>query len=211
MDDHRCSGAGKTTLLDVIAGYKTGGRIAGDLTLSGVPKDKKIWQLLSGYAEQNDILNPYLTVMETLKFTASCRLPASMNRTAVISKVLDLMQLEDWLDIVVGVEIDGEGIPKHVRKRLTIAVQLVMLPKILFLDVSCSANIHKISRVLFFLLKFWFHTLLPKEPTTGLGTAAANVVMTAIRRSTTELSLITVATIHQVRDCGRKMASDMFF
>ena len=131
------SGAGKTTLLDVIAGYKTGGRITGDLTLSGLPKDRKMWQLLSGYAEQSDLLNPYLTVLETLKFTASCRLPASMNRMSVIIKVLDLMKLEDWVDVVVGVEIDGEGIPKHVRKRLTIAVQLVMLPKILFLDVSC--------------------------------------------------------------------------
>lgn len=163
------SGAGKTTLLDVIAGYKTGGRITGDLTLSGLPKDRKMWQLLSGYAEQSDILNPYLTVLETLKFTASCRLPGSMNRMAVINKMIGLMKLEYWVDIVVGVEIEGEGIPKHVRKRLTIAVQLVMLPKILFLD----------------------------EPTTGLGTSAANLVMTAIRRSTTELNLITVATIHQ--------------
>lgn len=113
---------------------------------------------MSGYAEQNDILNPYLTVLETLKFTASCRLPASMNRMAVIGKVLDLMQLEDWLDVVVGVEVDGEGIPKHVRKRLTIAVQLVMLPKILFLDVSCSANSKYPSSLFFFY--FLFSSLL---------------------------------------------------
>lgn len=163
------SGAGKTTLLDVIAGYKTGGRITGDLTLNGVCKDKQIWTLLAGYAEQNDIINPYLTVLETLKFTASCRLPASMNRAAIIDNVIGLMSLEDWTDYLVGVENEGEGIPKHVRKRLTIAIQLVMLPKILFLD----------------------------EPTTGLGTAAANLVMDAIRRSTTEMNLITVATIHQ--------------
>ena len=123
-------------MLDVIAGYKTGGRITGDLTLNGLPKDSRIWTLLAGYAEQNDILNPYLTVLETLKFTASCRLPATMNRAAVIDNVISLMSLEDWVDFVVGVENEGEGIPKHVRKRLTIAVQLVMLPKILFLDVS---------------------------------------------------------------------------
>ena len=128
-------GLSKTTLLDVIAGYKTGGRITGDLTLSGVPRTQKMWQLLSGYAEQNDLLNPYLTVMETLKFTASCRLPASMDRTGVISNVVELMLLEEWVDYVIGVEKDGEGVPKHVRKRVTIAVQLVMLPKILFLDV----------------------------------------------------------------------------
>ena len=125
----------KTTLLDVIAGYKTGGRITGDLSLSGPPKTHQVWQLLSGYAEQNDLLNPYLTVMETLKFTASCRLPVSMNRSGVINKIVRLMSLDDWTDYVVGVEKEGEGVPKHVRKRVTIAVQLVMLPKILFLDV----------------------------------------------------------------------------
>jgi ABC-type multidrug transport system ATPase subunit len=95
-----------------------------------------MWQLLSGYAEQNDLLNPYLTIMETLKFTASCRLPASVNRAGVIDQVIHLMSLGDWVDFVIGDEKDGEGIPKHVRKRVTIAVQLVMLPKILFLDVS---------------------------------------------------------------------------
>ena len=120
----------------MIAGYKTGGRVTGDLALSGLPKDRRIWQLLSGYAEQNDLLNPYLTIMETLQFTASCRLPASINREGVIDNVVHLMSLEDWVDFVVGDEKDGEGIPKHVRKRVTIAVQLVMLPKILFLDVS---------------------------------------------------------------------------
>jgi ABC-type multidrug transport system ATPase subunit len=102
--------------LDVIAGYKTGGRVTGDLTLSGYPRDKQIWQLLSGYAEQNDLLNPYLTIMETLKFTASCRLPASTNRAGVIAKVVHLMNLEAWIDFVIGDEKDGEGIPKHVRK-----------------------------------------------------------------------------------------------
>lgn len=104
------------------------------MTLNGLPKDPGVWQMLSGYAEQLDILNPYLSVLETLKFTACCRLPASLNRMSIISDILRLMELEDWVDIIVGVESEGEGVPKHVRKRLTIAVQLVMLPKVLFLD-----------------------------------------------------------------------------
>lgn len=122
-------------------GYKTGGRITGDVTLNGVPKDKQIWQLLSGYAEQNDIVNPYLTVLETLRFTASCRLPLSMNRKAVIDKMMNLMSLSEWSDMVIGDEKSGEGLPKHVRKRLTVAIQLVMLPKILFLDVSNRSTV----------------------------------------------------------------------
>lgn len=87
----------------------------------------------------------------------------------MIDNIVRLMGLEDFTDMVVGRERDDEGLPKHARKRLTIAVQLVGKPKILFLD----------------------------EPTTGLGTKAAALVTKAIRRSTDALGLITLATIHQ--------------
>ena len=46
------SGAGKTTLLDVIAGYKTGGRITGEILINGQPKETDVWRQISGYAEQ---------------------------------------------------------------------------------------------------------------------------------------------------------------
>ncbi|KAL9190425.1 hypothetical protein ACHAXT_007636 [Thalassiosira profunda] len=163
------SGAGKTTLLDVIAGYKTGGTITGDILLDGRLKDPATWKKISGYAEQQDILNPYLSVLETLRFTANCRLPKHHDKTAVINRVLKLMDLKDWQDHIIGREKDGEGLPKHARKRVTIAVELVALPKILFLD----------------------------EPTTGLGTNAAALVMNAVRQATDAMGLITVATIHQ--------------
>jgi ABC-type multidrug transport system ATPase subunit len=38
------SGAGKTTLLDVIAGYKTGGTIDGQVLIDGQPQEKDIWK-----------------------------------------------------------------------------------------------------------------------------------------------------------------------
>jgi ABC-type multidrug transport system ATPase subunit len=163
------SGAGKTTLLDVIAGYKTGGRIEGEIMIDGQPKMSNVWKRISGYAEQNDILNPYLSTLETLRFTASCRLSKDVDHGQVIDRVVHLMGLEEWLDVVVGREMEGEGLPKHARKRLTIAIQLVVQPRILFLD----------------------------EPTTGLGNNAAALVIQSIRRATDALGLITLATIHQ--------------
>ena len=120
-------------------------------------------------AEQQDILNPYLSTLETLRFTAACRLAADVDKEEVVTNILRLMGLEEWSDMVIGKEVEGEGLPKHARKRLTIAVQLVTKPRILFCD----------------------------EPTTGLGTAAANLVIQYLRRSTDEMGLITVATIHQ--------------
>lgn len=52
--------------MDVISGYKTGGTITGDVLIDGRPKDPAIWKKISGYAEQNDILNPYLSVSHEL-------------------------------------------------------------------------------------------------------------------------------------------------
>jgi hypothetical protein len=38
--------------MDVIAGYKTGGSIAGDILIDGFRKDEHVWKKISGYAEQ---------------------------------------------------------------------------------------------------------------------------------------------------------------
>ena len=102
--------------------------------MDGVPKNPKIWKQISAYAEQNDILNPYMSVLETLRFTAACGLAGTAaHRASIIDKVVETMKLQDWVDMIIGREKEGEGLPKHARKRVTIAVQLVLQPKILFL------------------------------------------------------------------------------
>ena len=72
--------------------------------------------------------------METLRFTANCRLSKDVDKESVIQRTLQLMDLEEWSNHIIGREKDGEGLPKHARKRVTIANELVALPKILFLD-----------------------------------------------------------------------------
>mmetsp|Transcript_2365 Transcript_2365/g.3498 ORF Transcript_2365/g.3498 Transcript_2365/m.3498 type:complete len:1027 (-) Transcript_2365:2652-5732(-) len=94
------SGAGKTTLMDVIAGYKTGGTIAGQIMIDGHPKEDGVWRKISGYAEQQDIMNPYLSVLETLRFTAACRLHPDVDQSAVIQRTVQLMGIEDYLSMV---------------------------------------------------------------------------------------------------------------
>ncbi|PON45752.1 ABC transporter-like [Parasponia andersonii] len=72
------SGAGKTTLMDVLAGRKTGGYIEGSISISGYPKNQATFARVSGYCEQNDIHSPYVTVYESLLYSAWLRLSSDI-------------------------------------------------------------------------------------------------------------------------------------
>lgn len=73
------SGAGKTTLMDVLSGRKTGGIIEGDIRIGGYPKVQKTFARVSGYCEQNDIHSPYITVEESVTYSAWLRLPREID------------------------------------------------------------------------------------------------------------------------------------
>ncbi|GER36151.1 ABC transporter family pleiotropic drugresistance protein [Striga asiatica] len=164
------SGAGKTTLMDVLAGRKTGGYVQGDIRISGFPKNQETFARISGYCEQTDIHSPQVTVHESLIFSAFLRLPKEVTREqkmAFVDEVMDLVELDDLKDAIVG--IPGEsGLSTEQRKRLTIAVELVANPSIIFMD----------------------------EPTSGLDARAAAIVMRTVR-NTVDTGRTVVCTIHQ--------------
>ncbi|XP_022948694.1 pleiotropic drug resistance protein 1-like [Cucurbita moschata] len=164
------SGAGKTTLMDVLAGRKTGGYIEGNIKISGYPKKQQTFARISGYCEQNDIHSPHLTVYESLLYSAWLRLPRQVDpqtRKMFINEVMELVELKTLRDALVG--LPGEnGLSTEQRKRLTIAVELVANPSIIFMD----------------------------EPTSGLDARAAAIVMRTIR-NTVDTGRTVVCTIHQ--------------
>jgi len=130
------SGAGKTTLMDVLAGRKTSGYIEGNISISGYPKKQETFARVSGYCEQNDIHSPNVTVYESLAFSAWLRLPAdvdSSTRKMFIDEVMELVELLPLKDALVGLP-GVSGLSTEQRKRLTIAVELVANPSIIFMD-----------------------------------------------------------------------------
>ncbi|KAL3683081.1 hypothetical protein R1sor_001103 [Riccia sorocarpa] len=161
------SGAGKTTLLDVLAGRKTVGRITGEILINGYPKVPETFARISGYVEQNDIHTPFITVKESLEFSANLRLPPTANRSQFVKEVMDVLELEGVGNKLVGV-IGDSGISVEEAKRLTIGVELVANPSILFLD----------------------------EPTSGLDSRAAQVVMRSIT-GIVNTGRTVICTIHQ--------------
>ncbi|XP_071733951.1 pleiotropic drug resistance protein 1-like [Rutidosis leptorrhynchoides] len=164
------SGAGKTTLMDVLAGRKTGGYIEGDVKISGYPKKQETFARISGYCEQNDIHSPHVTVYESLLYSAWLRLASDVDedkRKMFVDEVMDLVELNPIKDALVGLP-GVNGLSTEQRKRLTIAVELVANPSIIFMD----------------------------EPTSGLDARAAAIVMRTVR-NTVDTGRTVVCTIHQ--------------
>ncbi|KAE8655684.1 Pleiotropic drug resistance protein 3 [Hibiscus syriacus] len=121
------SGAGKTTLMDVLAGWKTGGYIDGNITVSGFPKKQETFARVSGNCEQNDIHSPHVTVYESLLYSAWLRLPAEVNaktRKMFIEEVMELVELNPLRHALVGLP-GVNGLSTEQRKRLTIALFLM--------------------------------------------------------------------------------------
>ncbi|KAL5574591.1 hypothetical protein UlMin_016290 [Ulmus minor] len=164
------SGAGKTTLMDVLAGRKTGGYVEGDIRISGYPKKQETFARISGYCEQNDIHSPHVTVYESLVYSAWLRLPAEVDfktRMMFVEEVMELVELNPLRQALVGLP-GVNGLSTEQRKRLTIAVELVANPSIIFMD----------------------------EPTSGLDARAAAIVMRTVR-NTVDTGRTVVCTIHQ--------------
>lgn len=164
------SGAGKTTLMDVLAGRKTGGYIDGTITISGYPKKQETFARISGYCEQTDIHSPHVTVYESLAYSAWLRLPSEVDsetRKMFIEEVMELIELTPLREALVGLP-GVNGLSTEQRKRLTIAVELVANPSIIFMD----------------------------EPTSGLDARAAAIVMRTVR-NTVDTGRTVVCTIHQ--------------
>ncbi|DBB03271.1 TPA: hypothetical protein ACH3X3_010666 [Trebouxia sp. C0006] len=134
------SGAGKTTLMDVIAGRKTQGEITGDILVNGHPKDQKTWSRVVGYVEQTDIHSPQATVKEALMFSAKLRLDASVSEAQVreyVDEVIGIVELQPVQNKLVGMP-KVSGLSVEQRKRLTIAVELVANPSVVFMDEPTS-------------------------------------------------------------------------
>ncbi|XP_016466204.1 pleiotropic drug resistance protein 2 [Nicotiana tabacum] len=164
------SGAGKTTLMDVLAGRKTGGYIEGSINISGYPKNQTTFARVSGYCEQNDIHSPYVTVYESLLYSAWLRLASDVKtetRKMFVEEVMELVELKPLRNALVGLP-GVDGLSTEQRKRLTTAVELVANPSIIFMD----------------------------EPTSGLDARAAAIVMRTVRK-TVDTGRTVVCTIHQ--------------
>jgi ATP-binding cassette subfamily G (WHITE) protein 2 len=89
-----------------------------------------------GYVVQDDIISGTLTVRENLMFSASVRLPSDVSvdeRKNRVNRVIQELGLEACANTRIGTEL-LRGVSGGERKRSCIGMELVLEPKILFLD-----------------------------------------------------------------------------
>ena len=119
---------------------------------------------------QDNVHIGVLTVRESLRYAAELRLKENLpaeTKEKRVQKILDMLGLEAVADTIVGDE-NSRGISGGQVKRLSIGVEIVSLPDLIFLD----------------------------EPTTGLDSSIAYEVMAAVRNLANQNRTV-ICTIHQ--------------
>jgi ABC-type multidrug transport system ATPase subunit len=164
------SGAGKTTLLNMLTLEKKGGVPQGHIRVDGVPFTLDKYNETAASVEQFDTLWASLTVMDHLKHAVRLYQPQldADARDAAIQDLMKSVGLEDQQDVKAGNEF-MRGLSGGNKRRLSIAVALAKRPSVLFLD----------------------------EPTSGIDSASAVMIMSTLKKIAEARSIIIVCTIHQ--------------
>ncbi|KZV23327.1 ABC transporter G family member 17-like [Dorcoceras hygrometricum] len=163
------SGAGKSTFLDGLAGRIASGSLMGRVSLDGVDVNPSLIKRTSAYIMQDDRLFPMLTVYETLMFAADFRL-GSISRNEKrerVERLIEQLGLTTSMSTYIGDE-GTRGISGGERRRVSIGVDIIHGPSLLFLD----------------------------EPTSGLDSTSAHSVIEKVHDIARSGSTV-ILTIHQ--------------
>jgi ABC transport system ATP-binding/permease protein len=129
------SGSGKSTLLNALSGLRPAD--SGQVLVDDIDFYSHLDQLrqLFGYVPQDDIVHGELTVKEALTFSAKLRLPAGTPEREIETLVKQMMSnlgLGERENLQIALLSGGQ------RKRVSVGVELLRRPPLIFLDEPTS-------------------------------------------------------------------------
>ncbi|KAK6164116.1 hypothetical protein DH2020_000980 [Rehmannia glutinosa] len=161
-------------LINGLTGYALPGRLSGNVIMSGDVllngKKRKLHYGVVAYVTQEDVFLGTLTVRETITYSALLRLPSNTTKDEIyetIENTITEMGLQECADHVIG-NWHLRSISGGEKKRLSIALEIITQPNLLFLD----------------------------EPTSGLDSASAFFVVQALKNVARSGRTI-ISSIHQ--------------
>ncbi|KAI5669832.1 hypothetical protein M9H77_19685 [Catharanthus roseus] len=164
------SGCGKSTLLDTLAGrLDSNTRQKGEILING--RRQALAFGTSAYVTQDDTLMTTLTVREAVYYSAQLQLPDSMSKSEKKERAESTIR-DMGLQEAMNTRIGGwsvKGLSGGQKRRVSICIELLTRPKLLFLD----------------------------EPTSGLDSAASYHVMNRIIKIAEQDRRTVIASIHQ--------------
>lgn len=178
------SGSGKTTLLNALAGrvrtvleptdtplVPSRTQLTGSILLNGHRATQEALRKYSKYVMQRDELLGYLTVEESIRYSAYLKMKGKTRKEqdAKVESTISELGLQSCRHVLVGDE-ELKGISGGQKKRVSVALELLTDPPLLFLD----------------------------EPTSGLDSSLAFDVMKVLSRLAKRGKTM-IATIHQPR------------
>ncbi|KAJ1906086.1 hypothetical protein LPJ81_001540 [Coemansia sp. IMI 209127] len=166
------SGAGKTTLLNALSGRIIGGKLSGRILHRGAPRHPGNFKRVTAYVQQDDLMHPLLTVKETLTYASKLRMLNSQysgsQKNDRVDEVIRQLRLEGARNTPIG-DASTRGVSGGERKRVSIGMELLTDPRLLFLD----------------------------EPTSGLDSNSSELVVELVKKISVEQGIATLMTIHQ--------------
>lgn len=132
------SGSGKSTLLDALNGRRpaTEGKVL--YNGSDLYKSFDSFRASIGYVPQQDIVHRKISIKHALQYTAHLRLPPDTSKQEIdsyIDKVLQKVELSEKAELPIDTPAPLSG---GQLKRVSLAVELVANPNILYLDEVTS-------------------------------------------------------------------------
>eukprot|EP00826_Nyctotherus_ovalis_P004756 TRINITY_DN1104_c0_g5_i2.p1 TRINITY_DN1104_c0_g5~~TRINITY_DN1104_c0_g5_i2.p1 ORF type:complete len:667 (-),score=156.46 TRINITY_DN1104_c0_g5_i2:175-2175(-) len=133
------SGAGKTTLLNYLSGKMLAHNLKaeGETLINGKStKTSRNYLEFTAFVQQDDVLMETLTTKECLQYAAKLKYSSDPEKQKQrLEELLEELELNDIRDLRFGGAFQsGRTLSRGEKKRLSIAVELITNPSLLFLD-----------------------------------------------------------------------------